>query len=55
MRNQLKSVPSISVPYARNGTATKSSELGMRAMQKRTYEKRTTAPFVGQKDTRDDA
>ena len=36
----VKSVPSVSVTYARNGGSTKSKELGMRAMQERAYEKR---------------
>lgn len=35
-----KSVPSVSVTYAQNGSSTKSNELGMRAMQERAYEKR---------------
>lgn len=35
-----KSVPSVTVTYARNGSSTKSNELGMRAMQERAYEKR---------------
>jgi hypothetical protein len=35
-----KSVPSVSVSYARNGASTKSNELGMRPMQERAYEKR---------------
>ena len=35
-----KSVPSVTVTYARNGNSTKSNELGMRAMQERAYEKR---------------
>lgn len=35
-----KSVPSISVTYARNGRSTVSNELGMRPMQERAYEKR---------------
>jgi superfamily II DNA or RNA helicase len=35
-----KSVPSVSVTYAQNGTSTKSNELGMRPMQERAYEKR---------------
>jgi superfamily II DNA or RNA helicase len=35
-----KSVPSVSVSYARNGSSTKSNELGMRPMQERAYEKR---------------
>ena len=36
----INNVPSVSVPYARNGTSTKSNELGMRPMQERAYEKR---------------
>jgi superfamily II DNA or RNA helicase len=36
----IKSVPSVSVSYARNGSSTKSNELGMRPMQERAYEKR---------------
>ena len=35
-----KSVPSVSVSYARNGSSTKSNELGMRPMQERAYERR---------------
>jgi superfamily II DNA or RNA helicase len=35
-----KSVPSVSVTYARNGSSTRSNELGMRPMQERAYEKR---------------
>lgn len=35
-----KPVPSVSVTYARNGSSTKSNELGMRPMQERAYEKR---------------
>lgn len=35
-----KSVPSVSVSYARTGSSTKSNELGMRPMQERAYEKR---------------
>src|SRR5665811_1879952 len=35
-----KSVPSISVTYAHNGSSTKTNELGMRPMQERAYEKR---------------
>lgn len=38
--NDIKSIPSVSVTYARNGSSTKSNELGMRAMQERAYEKR---------------
>lgn len=35
-----KSVPSVSVTYARNGRSASSNELGMRPMQERAYEKR---------------
>jgi len=35
-----KSVPSVSVSYARNGNSTKVNTLGMRPMQERAYEKR---------------
>jgi superfamily II DNA or RNA helicase len=35
-----KSVPSVSVSYARNGNSTKANALGMRPMQERAYEKR---------------
>lgn len=35
-----KSIPSVSVTYAQNGSSTKSNELGMRPMQERAYEKR---------------
>ena len=35
-----KSVPSVSVNYAGNGSSKKSNELGMRVMQERAYEKR---------------
>ena len=35
-----RSIPSVSVSYARNGGSTKSNELGMRAMQERAYDKR---------------
>ncbi|WP_176591637.1 DEAD/DEAH box helicase [Sphingobium sp. EM0848] len=35
-----KSVPSVSVSYARNGASTKANTLGMRAMQERAYDKR---------------
>lgn len=35
-----KSVPSVSVSYARNGASTKPNALGMRPMQERAYEKR---------------
>ena len=35
-----KSVPSVSVTYARNGSSTQANELGMRVMQERAYEHR---------------
>ena len=38
--NNSKSIPSVSVPYACNGSSKKSNELGMRVMQERAYEKR---------------
>src|ERR1700691_1921139 len=40
MTIEVKSVPSISVSYARNGNSTKINALGMRPMQERAYEKR---------------
>ena len=40
MTDEMKSVPSVSVSYARNGTSTKANALGMRPMQERAYEKR---------------
>ncbi|MDT6995081.1 DEAD/DEAH box helicase [Burkholderia cenocepacia] len=41
MKNRVdKSVPSVSVTYARNGASTKANALGMRPMQERAYEKR---------------
>lgn len=40
MKPETKSVPSVSVSYARNGNSTRSNELGMRPMQERAYEKR---------------
>jgi superfamily II DNA or RNA helicase len=40
VKNEVKSVPSVSVSYARNGTSTEANELGMRPMQERVYEKR---------------
>ena len=36
----MKSIPSVTVNYARNGSSTKSNALGMRPMQERAYEKR---------------
>jgi superfamily II DNA or RNA helicase len=40
MTIEVKSVPSISVTYAHNGSSTKANALGMRPMQERAYEKR---------------
>src|SRR5438105_9620274 len=40
MSDQIKSVPSVSVTYARNGSSTRANALGMRPMQERAYEKR---------------
>jgi superfamily II DNA or RNA helicase len=40
MAVEVKSVPSISVSYAQNGSSTKANALGMRPMQERAYEKR---------------
>ena len=40
MTEEVKSVQSISVSYARNGTETKANALGMRPMQERAYERR---------------
>ena len=40
MTTEIKSVPSISVTYAQNGSSTKANALGMRPMQERAYEKR---------------
>ena len=37
---EAKTVPSVSVTYARTGASTKANEFGMRAMQERAYEKR---------------
>ncbi len=37
---QNKSIPSVTVKYASNGSSTKANEMGMRVMQERTYEKR---------------
>ncbi len=38
--NRGKSIPSVSVTYARNGSSTRANVLGMRPMQERAYEKR---------------
>ncbi|PKP78726.1 MAG: DEAD/DEAH box helicase [Alphaproteobacteria bacterium HGW-Alphaproteobacteria-3] len=38
--SQTKSVPSVSVTYARNGSSTKPNEVGMREMQERAYDRR---------------
>ncbi len=40
MTNDMKSIPSVSVSYARNGSSTKANEFGMRPMQERAFEKR---------------
>src|SRR4051812_14026139 len=40
MKDEIKSVPSVSVNYARTGASTKANALGMRPMQERVYEKR---------------
>jgi len=40
LNDKIKSVPSVSVTYARNGASTKANALGMRPMQERAYEKR---------------
>ncbi len=37
---KIKSVPSVSMNYATNGSSTRSNELGMRVMQERAFEKR---------------
>lgn len=36
----IKSIPSVSVNYACNGSSTRANEMGMRVMQERAYEKR---------------
>lgn len=35
--NDARSIPSVSVAYARTGASTRSNELGMRVMQERAY------------------
>ena len=40
MTDEKKSIPSVSVSYARNGSSTKANSLGMRPMQERAYERR---------------
>jgi len=40
MIHTTKSIPSVSVNYACNGSSTKANEMGMRVMQERAYEKR---------------
>lgn len=40
MTTKVKSIPSVSVSYARNGSSTKANALGMRPMQERAYERR---------------
>lgn len=40
MTIEIKSVPSVSVSYAQNGSSTKANALGMRPMQEKAYERR---------------
>ncbi len=40
MSDKIKSVPTVSVTYARNGASAKANAFGMRPMQERAYEKR---------------
>ncbi|MCW5608298.1 MAG: DEAD/DEAH box helicase, partial [Nitrosomonas sp.] len=40
MMTNIKSIPSVSVNYACDGSSTRANEMGMRAMQERAYEKR---------------
>ncbi|EJN08849.1 hypothetical protein PMI42_07035 [Bradyrhizobium sp. YR681] len=40
MTDHEKTIPSVSVSYARNGSSTKANALGMRPMQERAYERR---------------
>lgn len=40
MNDRNRSIPSVSVTYARNGSSTNANALGMRPMQERVYEKR---------------
>ena len=40
MTDDKKSIPSVSVSYARNGSSTKANALGMRPMQERAFERR---------------
>jgi hypothetical protein len=40
VKPEAKSIPSVSVSYARNGSSTKANALGMRPMQERAYERR---------------
>src|ERR1700758_1006473 len=40
MTNEVKSIPSVSVTYARNGSSTRANAFGMRPMQERAYDKR---------------
>ncbi|MHC2250054.1 superfamily II DNA or RNA helicase [Bradyrhizobium elkanii] len=40
MTDDKKSIPSVSVSYARNGSSTKANAFGMRPMQERAYERR---------------
>ena len=40
MTTEAKTIPTVSVSYARNGSSTKANAFGMRPMQERVYEKR---------------
>ena len=40
MISEKKTIPSVTVSYARNGSSTKANPLGMRPMQERAYERR---------------
>jgi len=40
MTTEAKTIPTVSVTYARNGSSTRANAFGMRPMQERVYEKR---------------
>src|SRR6202051_1039799 len=40
MTTEAKTIPTVSVSYARNGSSTRANAFGMRPMQERVYEKR---------------
>lgn len=46
MTDEKKSIPSVSVSYARNGSSTKANALGMRPMQERAFERRGEQYFL---------